>query len=571
MKKVSKTKHIFGVVVLLPILFASSCAEVEYPEHSSDCALQQIYMNVKVPQIDPSKTVYQSVYGTIDESSHKVTFEVPYNFSDVLDDVTDLSQTYLIASLPVSAVVTPPLGGLRDMTKPLDITVTAADGSQNQYLLEAKLKKSSAAEIESFSFSIGENVFTGIIEEASCKVTYMVPYPDLMDLIAENPAIPEITVSPRAEIITDITQPIDFSKDVTIQVMAQDGTVKDWLIVQAEPVILDYGFGYTKQKYSIGASAFGIADDLNVRGMTVTKNYLVMHDRYFKFKLYNKEDGSFVADAVEPTDLSATNKANSMYIDKDAEGNLVAGSFTSWTTGSAFVIYYYGDGEDKAPQRILQVSGLGDCGRKFAVAGSLKTGTAYIYATKGKGNLVHKFRFVDGVYKDFTSIEITVPNEKFAYLCTPVPLTSADDSEFILVDHQLSGKGSVNRYSSDGTFLAGMSDGAKCRDGGVATDGKVFTFNNATYLMFIDANSNVTLGKIRIYDITNSDMFTMSASHPDFSKFLVFKGEDLRSSTNGNGTGAVAYDLSEDGETCNVYLMLTSGGVMKYQLTKIAL
>lgn len=564
-------KYLCAIAISAVALLSTSCADVEYPEHSSDCALQQIYMNVRVPQIDPDKIVYESIYGNIDEENHKVTFEVPYNFSDILDDVSDLSKTYLIASLPVSAIVTPPLGGLRDMTSPLNITVTAADGSENHYTLEAVLKKSSAANIETFSFAIGENVFTGIVDEANCRVTYMVPYPDLTELIETTPVIPEITVSPRAEIVTDITTPIDFSKDVTIQVKAQDGTIKDWLIVQAEPVILDKGFGYTKLKYTLSASQLGIEGDGNIRGMTVTKNYLVMHDRYFKFKLYDKVTGAYVGETVEPTDLTSTNKANSMYIDRDAEGNLVAGSFTSWTTSSAFVLYYYGDGETAAPKRILQVTGLGDCGRKFAVVGSLKKGTAYVYATKGKGNLVHKFRFVDGVYKDYKSITITAPNSAFAYLCTPIPFSNADDSDFLLIDHQVSGKGCVSRYSADGTFVSGMSDGAKCRASGVTTDGKIFTFNNATFLMYIDANSGVTQGKIRIYDISNLDAFTMSATHPDFNKFLVFSGEDLRSSSNGNGTAAVAYDIAEDGETCDVYMMLTSGGVMKYQLTKIAI
>ncbi|MBQ0068205.1 MAG: DUF5018 domain-containing protein [Bacteroidales bacterium] len=569
MKKINIFNSIAGILAIT--LATTACADIEYPEHSKASALQQIYMSVSVPQVDKSKVVYESVYGVIDENNHKVTFEVPYNMSEVLDDVTDLTHTFLVASVPVSSVITPGLGGVHDMTNPLNITVTAADGSKSYYTLEAKLKKSDKASITSFSFTIGDNVFTGVPDEATHKVTYFVATPELADLIAKNPVIPNIEVSPRATILNDLSQPIDFSKDVVIKVQAQDGTVVDWTIAQSEPQILDYGFGYTRKKYVLSSDALGITGDLNIRSMTVTNNYLVMHDRYFKFKLYDKETGNYVGEAGYPADLSDTNKANSMYIDKDAAGKLVAGSFTSWTTGSNFVLYYYHDGETVAPKRILQVAGLGDCGRKFTVCGNLTSGTAFVYATKGKGNLVYRFRFIDGEYKDMATITIKEPNAAFTYMCTPIALSNTADSEFILVDQQATGVGSVSKHKADGTMVAQMADDAKCQSGGITADGKVFTFNGATYLMYIDANSNSTLGCLRIYDITSADNFSMGASHPNFGKFLVFKSDDMSSTTNGNGTAAVAYDIAPDGQTCDVYMMLTSGGVMKYQLTKIAL
>ena len=571
MKTYSLFKTIAGTLLASAAMLAGSCSDIEYAEHSKECSLKQIYMNVRVPQADPGKTVYQPVYGNIDETAHKVTFDVPYNLSDVLDDVSDLTHTYLVASVPVSSVITPGLGGVRDMPHPLDITVTAADGTHNCYTLEARLKKSSEANITSFSFSIGENVFNGIVNEASHTVTYLVATPDLGDLIAATPVIPQIEVSPRARILTDLSQPVNFGHNVTLQVEAQDGSVQEWTIVQSAPVILDYGFGYTRNKYTLGSDELGITGDLNIRSMTVTRNYLVMHDRYFKFKLYNKETGQPEGTAAYPNDLNDSNKAGSMYIDKDADGNLVAGSFSSWTTGSKFVVYYYGNGEKTAPRRILEVAGLGDCGRKFTVAGSLTAGTAFLYATKGKGNLVYRFRFVDGVYKDMEKIAVTAPNANFTYMCTPIALGNKADSQFILVDQQATGLGSVSLHRSDGSMVCAMTDGAKCQDGGVTADGKVFTFNGATYLMYIDANANTTKGMLRIYDITSADNFTMAASHPNFGKFLVFKSDALTSTTNGNGSGSVAYDIAPDGQTCDVYLMLTSGGVKKIQLTKIAL
>ena len=567
-------KILSGSVLLLMMAILPSCHDVEYPEHSNLSALGSIKISVKVPQIDPATVVYKDIDGVIDDASHTVTFDVPYNMSTVIDDVTDLSQTFLVASAPVGSVINPGLGGLKDMTNPMDIVVTAADGTKTPYTMTANLKKSSAASITAFSFKIGENTFTGIPVESTHTVTYLVATPDLTDLIAANKAVGTFEVSPRATIISpDITQPIDFSKDVAVKVQAQDGTIQEWKIVQAAPEILDYGFGYTKKKWQLTADEMGFGSSLDFRSIAVTKNYLVVQDRYMEHRLYNKDTGAFVGKTPMPSDLNDSNKAAGMYIVADAAGHLVAGSFSSWTTGSKFAVYCYANGEQSHPVRILDVAGLGDCGRKFAVTGDLTSGTAFLYATIGKGNAVYRFEFKDGKLVEQKKITITSPNSAFTYTCTPVPIENSALSKFILIDQQATGLGCVSLHDADGGMISKMTDGAKCMSGGLTADGKCFTFNNATYLMYIDQSGDNVKGRIRIYDITKLDNFAMGASDPRFlSEFLKFSSPDIVTSVgNGNGTGEVAYDLSADGETMNVYLMLTGGGVMKYELTKIKL
>lgn len=561
-----------GSLMVLLATILPSCHDVEYPEHSKESALNSIQISVKVPQLDEAKVVYKNIDGVIDEAAHTVTFNVPYNMSDVLDDVTDLSKTYLLASIPTGAIITPGLGNLRDMTQPLDITITAADGSRSQYTLIANLKKSDVAEITEFSFQIGENVFNGICTPENKTVTYLVPTPDLIDIIAATPTVGKFEVSPRAKIVSpDITKPLDFSKDVKIQIQAQDESIQEWTIVQAAPVILDYGFGYTRKKWQLSADEVKIGSSLDFRGMTVTSNYLVLQDRYMEHLLFDKETGAFVGKTPKPSDLNDSNKAAGMYVASDEAGKLVAGSFGGWTTGSNFVVYYYKDGETADPKRILQVSGLGDCGRKFAVAGNLSSGTAFIYASKGKGSVVYRFRFVDGEYKDKTDIAVTSPNAAFTYMCTPVPLGKTATSQFILVDQVANGLGSVSLHAADGGMISQMTDNAKCMGGGITGDGKCFTFNNATYLMYSDQSGDNLKARLRIYDITKLDNFSMTEGDPRFqSEFLKFTSPDLIvSASNGNGTGEVAYDLSADGESMFVYQMLTAGGVAKYELTKI--
>lgn len=570
--KIKKYKFIAGSLLMIAaILLPTSCHDIEYPERNSNCEISQIYMNVRIPQIDPAKIVYQAIYGVIDNSTGMITFDVPYNLSNSLDDVTDLSAVHIIASAPVGSTITPGLGGSRDMTSPLDIKITAADGTEKPYTLSASLTKSTEKSILSFEFTIGEHVFTGIPNEETHEVSYMVSTPEMEELIAANKVIPDIELSPRATIISpDMTVPQDFSKDLVVTVQAQDGTTQEWKIIQAEPQLLDYGFGYTRRNWIFSAEEMGFGNSLDYRGMTVTSNYVVVSARDFGCLLFDKDTGIAKGKVAMPADLDASNKAASMYAVTDAAGKLSAGSFTSWTTGSKFVLYYWKDGENQPPVRIIEKAGLGDAGRKYAVAGDL-SGNAFVYVTKGKGNAVYKFTIENGVCVKDETITVTQPNSAFTYLCAPVPLSNSATSQFVLVDQQATGFGAVSLHNADGKMVASMTDGAKCMSAGVTADGKCFSFNNATYLMYIDQNSTGTSGRIRIYDITNLDNFTMAANHPSFSTFLVFESDLMKSTGNGNGTGAVAFDMAPDGSKMYVYMMLTNGGVMKYELTKISI
>lgn len=559
-----------GMLLSATVAAMSSCHEIEYPEHSAECQMNSIYMNVRVPDIDPAKVSYKAVDGVIDDASGTITFDVPYNISEVLDDVTDLSKVFLIASAPVGASITPPLGGLRDMTTDLPVTVTAASGDTKDYVISARLKKSSANSIVSFKFSIGDNTFEGIPDDNSRKVTYMVATPDLREIIAANPAVAEVKVSNRAEIISpDFSKPVDFSQDVKVVVEAQDGSRAEWTIVQSEPVILDYGFGYTRMKWSITSDQMGISGSGDYRSVTVTSNYFVVQGRYQDHLLFDKETGAKVGTVKIPSDYDA-DKCASMYATVDAAGKLCAGSFPSWSTGSNFNLVYWKDGETEEPVRLIKKAGLGDCGRKLAVIGDLSA-NAVVYVTSGKGNSVFKFYIEGGVWNQEKDEKVTIADRTFTYLCTPCPLGTSADSDFILVDQVATGLGLVTLHKADGTLKATMADGAMCANGNVTGDGKVFTFNNATYLMYSELANSSTKARIRIYDITNIDNFTMASTNPLFGSFLVFQSDWISSTSNGNGTGSVAVEVAPDGETANVYQMLTSGDAVKYELTKIGL
>ena len=185
-------KNLFKILagIALPALLLASCAEVEYPEKSGECTLNSITLKVKVPQLD-DKVVYMDVPGQIDNENHTVLFVVPFNPSDILDDEADITKVFVVASIPVSAVITPGLGGLLDLSSPMEIKVTAANGASTTYTLTAEVRKSSAKEITSFKFTVDETLYEGVMkEEDGQSIVYYMAGEDSFETIAATPVVP---------------------------------------------------------------------------------------------------------------------------------------------------------------------------------------------------------------------------------------------------------------------------------------------------------------------------------------------------------------------------------------------
>ena len=565
-------KNLFKILagIALPALLLASCAEVEYPEKSGECTLNSITLKVKVPQLD-DKVVYMDVPGQIDNENHTVLFVVPFNPSDILDDEADITKVFVVASLPVSAVITPGLGGLLDLSSPMDIKVTAANGASTTYTLTAEVRKSSAKEITSFKFTVDETLYEGVMkEEDGQSIVYYMAGEDAFETIAATPVVPEIQVSNRATIVTDVTKPMNFGVDQTITVKAQDGTTKDWIVRRMAPALLDYGFGYTKKMWSRNSDELEVTADLNFRGMTVTKNYIVLSERNFRSRLYSKEDGSYVGNVAMPEETGQ----QCMYANKDAEGNLVIVTASVWT-GGELRVFYWPDGETKTPVKLGVFAGAGDAARKFNVVGSLKSGLAYIYIPRAKSTTCYRMKFVDGVYQETEVLSFPVAEGKTTstYMPAVTPLDGTADSDFIIVDQESfegEAAGYVTLVDKNGNAKLSMADGVRAGNGGISADGKCFTFNGAKYFMWNVMFGNVN-GHLRIADVTDPGKFNTPATSEDIDSFLVFQSESVTSSSNGNGTGACDYDIAEDGSVCDVYIWLTSGDLLKTRLTKISL
>lgn len=149
------------------------------------------------------------VQATIDESTKRISAVVPPT-ADV---------TKLIPSISVSlkAKVLPDSGKVQDFTNEVTYSVTAEDGSKQDYKVMISRTKFSGKDILSFTFADFTPAIVAKIDPVTKTITATVPA--TADLTKLKPTI---TLSDRATIIPASATVLDFSKPVNFTVTAED-------------------------------------------------------------------------------------------------------------------------------------------------------------------------------------------------------------------------------------------------------------------------------------------------------------------------------------------------------------
>lgn len=182
----------------------------------------------------------------IDEASHSLTIELP----------TDTDLSYLAPKISISsyAQISPKSGESQDFTKPVVYTITAQDGSTQEYTVYASRKKYTEKEIKEFKFTSLQPEVLGRINTSNNKITFVVkPGTDVTALT------PTITLSKWAKVKPMSGLPQDFSKPIVYTVTAEDGTTKAYTvsIISDENKILSYKFT------SFTPEVVGVIDEQN--------------------------------------------------------------------------------------------------------------------------------------------------------------------------------------------------------------------------------------------------------------------------------------------------------------------
>ena len=177
-----------------------------------------------------------AVLGTIDEEGKKVNAVVPAG-----TDVTSLVPTLTIST---GAQVSPSSNLKQNFTKPVVYTVTAEDGTKQEYTVTVEVAKRTEKKITEFKLASLNPAVLGTIDEEGKKINAIVPAgTDVTSLV------PTLTISTGAQVIPSSNLKQDFTKPVVFTVTAEDGTKQEYTVavkvaagMSSEKKISDFKF-----------------------------------------------------------------------------------------------------------------------------------------------------------------------------------------------------------------------------------------------------------------------------------------------------------------------------------------
>ncbi len=206
----------YALFILLGLVFTfSACKEDEAPPKSSTKAITKLTF----PQFTPA------VQATIDEATKRITVIVPPT-ADV---------TKLIPSISVSlkAKVLPDSGKVQDFTNDVTYSVTAEDGSKQDYKVMVSRTKFSGKDILTFTFADFTPAIVAKIDPSNKTITATVPA--TADLTKLKPTI---TLSDRATINPVSATVVDFTKVVNFTVTAEDAGTQVYAVTVVKEVVV---------------------------------------------------------------------------------------------------------------------------------------------------------------------------------------------------------------------------------------------------------------------------------------------------------------------------------------------
>lgn len=517
--------------------------------------------------------------GVFSANQDSIYFDLPYYISDIEPIMPDLTQMELRANIPSSAVVTPALAGIKDLSKPYPITVKAGNGDVREYIIQVRLVKSDKKEMMNFSIpSLG---LKGI-NSGSDTIKLIVP-PGYDQSLLKN-VTPVFSLSSWASVNPDVDVARDFSKDVIYTVTAQDGSAKDITIVQTFPNILDYGFGLTNLMWKKSAAEASFTKGMDC-GVAVCGDKLIVARRNLAFTVYDRFTGKLLADKVNMEGTVPNSVSGIIFgIDSDDKDNLLAVNFTRIANADNILkIFRWKNGLENPPSVILELPmtyfateanrGI-DLGRSIVIRGDID-GDAQILILMGGNNKEEnrslRFSVKGGVITNATHPEI-VAGEGVSYTWRgkSIPLTTSDNTPFIVASGGTE-RGIVYMDENRKSYKFVADGGSSFYNYAVLSIG-YGEFNHARYMFAASGNWQYQF-KILGFDITDPYLIPIDNDDDDYyTKFNVFTSEpnllQYSSGENANATADVTTKLSEDGNSLYVYMLVTDGGIMAYELTK---
>lgn len=161
-------------------------------------------------------------YGTIDPTAHTIALTVPFG-----TNVHRLTPTIVVSGVSVS----PASGVEQDFFNPVTYTVTAENGTTQDWTATVSVRPNTAKQILSFDFLGLSPPVTGAIDQTLHQIDLSVPQgTDVTALVATFTSSPGSTVA--VDGVTQISgvSPVNFSNPVAYTVTAADGSTQVYAV-----------------------------------------------------------------------------------------------------------------------------------------------------------------------------------------------------------------------------------------------------------------------------------------------------------------------------------------------------
>ena len=163
--------------------------------------------------------------GTIDDATKTISVSLPYG-SLVASLVASFTTTG--ASVKVGETVQVSGTTPNNFGSPLTYTVTADDGTSQDYTVTVTVAKSSAKAIT--AFSIQSPAATGSIDETAKTISVKLPYGSPLTSLVASFTTTGASVKVGQTVQVSGTTPNNFGSPLTYTVMADDGTSQDYVV-----------------------------------------------------------------------------------------------------------------------------------------------------------------------------------------------------------------------------------------------------------------------------------------------------------------------------------------------------
>lgn len=495
-----------------------------------------------------------------------IYFDIPWYFPPDFDKEVDITKLILRATIPTDATMSPTLGNVVDLSKPLEITVTAGNGAQSKYVIVAKKVGDVSVTSARIEFTTGgtTEAVDGVVQ-ANEILFYVLPGTDVSNATLTY----EINKHSKASVTYGAS--VNLSQNVPFTVTGIDNKAKTYTLRAVEPVKLAYGAGINRKLWTKAGAELGFTANNEVC-LAVSGDNLVLTRRTTpaKFSVFNRFTGAYIKDMYNP--FTATN----FQVISDTADHILA---CSWAPkNSKFTLYRYNDVDDAAPAKLVEwtnnnpaaITGDGGVGRRVNVYGDL-TKDAVIMAPAGQSAVIYKWRIVNGAAVSQTPEVITYKSVTggssvfMGYYAEAQPIgTSANADYFINYQFEVA---LVNGTTHERMAALTLPYPV------VFTMPTAYNrFNNANYLSIVKYINSYDLNQVQIalFDVTKTSMMGLPPTDPNYSALNVFTSPTFTGTANGNGTADIAVGYSNNRERMQVYMLLTNGGIMAHEFTNYA-